>query len=343
MPSMPDVTVVIPTYNRHAFLREALETVAAQTYQNYRVYISDNGSTDGTEALVAEYGRTDPRISYHRFACNVGIVPNWQQALSGHRTAYVALLNDDDLWLPDHLAQGIQALEQVPEAAWYCCQSESFGASVGNRYGPLSLRNCAERTLIDSQAHFADVLRSIPALPAAMIFRRETLERIYYPPIPMLGAIDWLICGQAALHGPIIYDPAIRVKYRLHPSNVSAAVNRRKIGGVQQRYVFRLLAEMALEQGRLDAAALAEEVIAHWPAQEASTMVVALAIYEAHPALRRAAFTVLRRRAELTSAPDTSRHCHLAAKLGTGYLTVADLADRLLVRWWPPQRQPASV
>ena len=336
VPTNPNVTVVIPTYNRCRYLAEALDSVTAQTYPHLQIYISDNGSTDGTPDRLRELAGEDPRVSIHCFPQNLGIVRNWQQALSDQRTEYVALLNDDDLWLPDHLATGIAALDATPDAALYFCLTESFGASAGNLYVHNLFREYTTRTVLDTRADVLPILRGIHALPSAMIFRSSALKGLFYPESPMLGAVDWLVNGQAAMRGSTIYDPVVRAKYRLHTSNISACTCNSKQGGVMCRYVFRKLAEIALERGQLDCARLVRVVSEEWPVDEASTMVVALAVYDAPAPLRQAAYAVAHNRQDLWSGPQVSRHCLAAAKVGQWYLTLADAADRVDTGWWPP-------
>ncbi len=334
MPVTPHVTIVIPTCNRREYLGETLDSVNAQRVQDFALYISDNGSTDGTEELVRS--RRDPRITYHRFPSNVGIVRNWQQVLTGHATEFVALMNDDDLWLPDHLETGLAALRAEPEAVLYCCATESFGAREGQRYTALFAADPVHPTIIDTRVRFTPMLRGIPALPITMIFRRAALEQLRFPRTRTLGAIDWFVSAQAALYGKTIYDPAIRARYRLHAANCSAAWCTGRRGVVQSRYILRTLAEMALRRGALTYHELVDEVSTLWNAKHASTLVVALTACDTHPLLRRAAFAILRRRRlDILATPDASRHCRAAARFGPWLLAGADVADRLPARWWP--------
>jgi glycosyltransferase involved in cell wall biosynthesis len=73
--SQPLVSVIIPTYNRAEFLREAIQSVLAQTYTNFELLILDNCSPDHTPEVVAEFD--DARIKYLRHQCNIGGIANW--------------------------------------------------------------------------------------------------------------------------------------------------------------------------------------------------------------------------------------------------------------------------
>lgn len=92
----PLVTIGIPTYNRAgATLSVALQSALDQTYRNIEIVVSDNASTDGTEALVRAYA--DPRIRYIRHPENIGANNNFNFCVGEARGAYFLLLHDDDL------------------------------------------------------------------------------------------------------------------------------------------------------------------------------------------------------------------------------------------------------
>src|SRR5262249_27075626 len=114
MPEGARVTVLIPTRNRSALLRRAIESVLAQTYADFRLEVSDNASTDGTADVVASFG--DPRIDYLRHAEDVGIFRNQDLFLERVRTDYALILPDDDLVYPELLARAVETLDAAPGA-----------------------------------------------------------------------------------------------------------------------------------------------------------------------------------------------------------------------------------
>ena len=116
-PSMPVVSVIIPTYNRARYLREAVESVLAQTYTDWELIVVDDGSTDETRRVVQSYVSRDPRVFY-RAQANRGEGAARNTGIQLARSRYVAFLDDDDLWLPEKLAWQLEALAHHPEAPW---------------------------------------------------------------------------------------------------------------------------------------------------------------------------------------------------------------------------------
>ncbi|HEV7372959.1 glycosyltransferase family A protein [Arenibaculum sp.] len=98
----PLVSVVIPAYNRADLLPRALDSVLAQDYPAFEVLVVDDGSTDGTAAVVAGYG--DPRIRYLPQDRNRGVAAARNRGLREARGEFVAFLDSDDEWLPRKLS-----------------------------------------------------------------------------------------------------------------------------------------------------------------------------------------------------------------------------------------------
>lgn len=92
---MLKVSVIIPTYNRAAFLSQCVESVLRQDYSNLEVVISDNASTDDTAATAARY-LSDQRVRYFRNSVNLGMVPNQRKGLFDYATGDWAIVLDDD-------------------------------------------------------------------------------------------------------------------------------------------------------------------------------------------------------------------------------------------------------
>lgn len=110
-PSTPLVTVVIATYNRADTLKYAIESVLWQTYANFELWIVGDHCTDHTEEVVGQYLH-DSRVNWYNMPVNSGYQskPN-NEGIRRGRGEYVAYLNHDDIWLPNHLEDTIAHIE----------------------------------------------------------------------------------------------------------------------------------------------------------------------------------------------------------------------------------------
>jgi len=157
------VTVGIPTYNRSSWLREAMESVLAQSYEDFRLLICDNASEDGTRDMVESF--RDERIVYSRSPRNIGMVPNFNRVMNLTDTEYLMVLPDDDALYPDYLRSTVAVLDAHP--------------SVG-----------VVHTGFDVVDHSSTVLHGGLVMPGSEGFepRERFLERIMSTPI---GAVCW--------------------------------------------------------------------------------------------------------------------------------------------------------
>jgi len=124
------VSVIIPTYNRREFLREAIESVLAQSFRDFELIVVDDGSRDGTYELVKGYG---DRVLY-LWQPNRGPAAARNRGAEVARGYYLAFLDSDDLWLPKKLEQQISFMEAHPGAR--ICYTDEIWIRRGRRVNP---------------------------------------------------------------------------------------------------------------------------------------------------------------------------------------------------------------
>jgi glycosyltransferase involved in cell wall biosynthesis len=127
---MTRVSVIIPTYNRKAFVLEAVNSILAQTYEDYELIVVDDGSADGTGEALKPYG---DRLRY-LYQENQGVSAARNRGLGHARGEFIAFLDSDDLWLPSKLAIQIAFMEQHPEAR--LCYTDEIWIRRGLRVNP---------------------------------------------------------------------------------------------------------------------------------------------------------------------------------------------------------------
>jgi len=109
----PLISVVVPTYNGANVLRRALVSILRQTYQKFEVFVVDDGSTEDIESVVRTLN--DPRICYLRLLAHTNANVARNAGIRAAKGQYVAMLDSDDEWLPQHLQR---RLEKITE--WAC-------------------------------------------------------------------------------------------------------------------------------------------------------------------------------------------------------------------------------
>jgi glycosyltransferase involved in cell wall biosynthesis len=95
----PAVSVILPTYNGAAYIAAAIASVQVQSYTNWELIIIDDGSTDGTDALIQPLIRADNRIQYIKNEQNLGIQKALNQGIALAKGEYIARIDDDDRWI----------------------------------------------------------------------------------------------------------------------------------------------------------------------------------------------------------------------------------------------------
>jgi hypothetical protein len=112
----PLVTVITVTYNSALYVRDAIESVLAQTYDHFELIIGDDCSTDDTWKIIQEY--KDDRIIAYRNEKNIGEYPNRNKAISKTSGKYLTFIDGDDILYPHALAIYTEQAEAFPEAAY---------------------------------------------------------------------------------------------------------------------------------------------------------------------------------------------------------------------------------
>jgi glycosyltransferase involved in cell wall biosynthesis len=115
----PLVSVIIPTYNRPDYLKQAIASATQQTYRNIEIIVSDNCSPENPQAIVESFG--DSRIRFWRQPQNLGMLANQIYAFKMARGKYIASLHDDDMWNEDFLAKLVPPLEANPDLILAFC------------------------------------------------------------------------------------------------------------------------------------------------------------------------------------------------------------------------------
>lgn len=113
MAKIPTISVVMPAYNAEKYLREAIDSILAQTFTDFEFIIINDGSTDSTKKIIQSYD--DPRIVYLENEVNSGICVTLNKGLDAARGRYIARMDSDDISLPQRFEKQIAFMDSNPE------------------------------------------------------------------------------------------------------------------------------------------------------------------------------------------------------------------------------------
>ena len=166
---LPACSIVIPCYNAAGTLAETLDTVFAQTCQDFEILAIDDGSKDTTAAVLGEIARREPRLVVIR-QDNAGCSAARNRGILAARHPLVAFLDADDKWPAEHLAIHARRMTADPELGL------SFsGTRFVDANGTPTGETCNPKL---SGITAADVLRVIPCLTSAIVVRRELFDEV---------------------------------------------------------------------------------------------------------------------------------------------------------------------
>ena len=175
----------MPFLDARAFIAEAIESVRAQTYPAWELWLVNDGSTDGSAELARGYAARDPaRIAVlaHPDARSHGASAARNLALAQARGEFVAFLDADDVWEPDNLAEQVRRLRAVPEAGALYSRTRYWHSWAGELHRP---RDYVPRLRLEpgrpipAPAFLELCLRGEAAVPCtcSILIRREAVER----------------------------------------------------------------------------------------------------------------------------------------------------------------------
>jgi glycosyltransferase involved in cell wall biosynthesis len=232
----PVVSVVLPSFNRAAFLPEAFASIQAQTFTDWELIVVDDGSTDDTRRVVSELAARSPRPVQYHVQDNQG--PAGARN-TGARLAcgrYLAFFDSDDLWLPHHVADCVAALDANPDVDWVygSCrvvdlgtgrelQSSSFHTDGRLRpFMGLAARPAGRLKIItDARAAEHMIAHGLMCGLQCSVMRRAIFDVVHLPPHRI--AEDQIFVVRVLKSGfTLAYFDDVHAVYRVHADSSSA-------------------------------------------------------------------------------------------------------------------------
>lgn len=213
------VHIVLATYNGERFLREQMDSVLGQTYENITVEVCDDGSTDGTAAIVREYEAQDERVKLHLNPHNLGYVKNFLEGVKRCTAPYVMLCDQDDIWQKDKVEKTLQAVQQAEKKragkpVLVFTDAVNFDSQTGEELGFFHETSHLDVKKVDT----AHLFMENKCIGCTMMMNRAILP--YLEELPEeIRVHDWWLALICSHFGTIEYVPQATLRYRQHEEN----------------------------------------------------------------------------------------------------------------------------
>lgn len=241
----PKVSVCIPVYNGAAYIAEAIESVLAQSYEDFHLIVCDNCSTDNTEEIVRSY--KDSRLTYVRNAENLGLVGNANRCLELSDGEYVCIFHHDDVMLPDNLERKVHLLDEHPEVGIVHSNliliDPEGGIIAQNIWNEDSRRDYIEKGITVFQRYLSYLSQGRGAIIfiGSVLARRSCYEHLggFSPELPHCNDSEMWMRMLLFYNAACIGTPL--VKYRVHLESTSSNWDRKSIHYLKEHYLAAMM------------------------------------------------------------------------------------------------------
>lgn len=226
---MPRVSVIVPCYNTGKYLRQALDSVLAQTYQDWEVILIDDGSTDNTAQVAADVrAQFGARLRYF-YQRNRGLAVTRNTGFQQASGEFISFLDADDLYAPNRLQMGVEALDGYPDVGLIHSRVDRIDANGNFLEHPPTpdsrfLSGRIARHIFTRKAHI---------LCPSIMFRKCCLVQAGDSDENLTVNADRDICFRIALHYPVFYIDKVLAHYRLHPNGMSQNRDHMRAGAMR--------------------------------------------------------------------------------------------------------------
>ena len=207
----PTISVLMTSYNREAYIAEAIDSVLAQTFGDFELIVSDDGSTDATVAIANEYARRDPRVRVSVNPQNVGDYGNRRRAAALARGQFLKYHDSDDVMYAHCLAVMLEPLRSEPSAAFALSASHAWPGGPAPML--LTPRLAYEREYLGGGLFQLG--------PSAALFRADAF-RALGGFSDVAHAADYLFWLRACARVNVLLVPGDLFYYRVHPGQEAA-------------------------------------------------------------------------------------------------------------------------
>ena len=209
----PTVAVVVATYNGATYLRAQLESIVQQTYKPSQIIIVDDASVDDTITIAHAFAAHHPEVMVVQNETRLGYIKNFEKGMLLANASYVALSDQDDIWVPHKIELLMYAIGDQMLAY---SDSELIDANGDLLHKKMS-------TIKNQLAYHTPIMYTIGAWAPghAMLFKKELIDKA--TPFPTLVTHDFWLGFVATCYSRVVYVNEPLVHYRQHTQNAIGA------------------------------------------------------------------------------------------------------------------------
>ena len=230
---MKKISICIPTYNGEKYLKETLESISQQTYEDYEVIISDDSSTDNTLKIATEYSKTDKRIKIYKNSVNLGLVGNWNHCIKLAESEWIKFVFQDDTIEPRCLELMTQATKGGAEFV-VCWREFLFDNDVDKTIRDIYLQGSTLERQFGKISHLDPTTLARACLtnpknfigePTSTLFKKSITNKYGFFNNDFVQFCDFEYWVRIGLNTGIEVVPQTLANFRVHKNSTSAKNN----------------------------------------------------------------------------------------------------------------------
>ncbi len=209
------VSIVLATYNGENFIKQQINSILAQDYQDFELIIQDDCSTDNTVSILNSYSKLDPRIKILKNERNLGYTKNFMTLLENVKGDFVFLSDQDDIWVKNKISASLEIFKKHKDAELLICSDEDFF------YEEQILPK--KENINYHYVYLPEILWSCSYKGCNMCLSANLVNNLLTEAskIDYIIAHDWFILCYAYCTSRILYTDKILLNYRIHDNNTS--------------------------------------------------------------------------------------------------------------------------
>lgn len=207
----PNISVLLPVYNAERYLKDAIESILNQSYNNFELILLDDGSNDSSPLIINKYAKLDNRIISLKNGENKGLIFTLNKGIELAKGKYIARMDADDIAKPNRFEQQFIFLEAHPEIVALGSNYTFFGHEIGNSNLPVNSEE------IELMLYFKNVIAHPTVMIRTLVLNQHNIR---YDP-KALHLEDWAMWLELIQHGKLANLSKNLLEYRIEGQNIS--------------------------------------------------------------------------------------------------------------------------